>query len=150
MSLPEKHQRLFVGIGCRRGCSETSLRELLERTLLANAIAIESIAGIATIDSKRDEAGLQALAANLKLPLHFFSAPELNRFSERVDAAALIVLLETGAANIAEASALALAEKETRQAAELFVRKCKNADATLALAVAKDLGITNQNTSPVL
>lgn len=126
--------RYFAGIGCRRGCSEASLRELLEQTLHANAIPLESITDIATIDSKRDEVGLCALASSLNVKLHFFSAQELNRFSERVDAAALIVLLETGAANIAEASALALAEKATRQPAELIVRKCKNCDATFALA----------------
>lgn len=149
MSLATTHPRYFVGIGCRRGCSEVALRELLERTLRANAIAIEAIAGIATIDSKRDEAGLLALATNLKLPVHFFSAQELNEFSARVDAAALIVLLETGAANIAEASALALAEKQTGQPAELFIRKCKSSDCTLALAVANDFAAANKNRSRI-
>lgn len=149
MNRSKNSQRYFIGIGCRRGCSETSLRELLDRTLHENAIAIETLAGIATIDSKRDEAGLLSLATNLKLPLHFFSAVELNRFSERVDASALIVLLETGAANIAEASALALAEKETGQAAELIVRKCKNADSTLALATATNLAANLKLTDPI-
>jgi cobalt-precorrin 5A hydrolase len=134
MSLSAKHQRYFAGIGCRRGCSEASLRELLESALQAHSIPLETIGGIASIDSKRDEVGLNALAATLNIPLHFFPAAELNRFSDRVDAAALVVLLETGAANIAEASALALTEMQTEQIGELIIRKCKNADATFALA----------------
>lgn len=133
--------RYFIGIGCRRDCSESSLRELIEHSLSKNAISLASVAGIASIDSKRDENGLQALAKTLNLPLHFFSANELNRFSERVDASALIVLLETGAANIAEASALALTEQQTQKKAELIIRKCKNADSTFALAAATSIEV---------
>lgn len=128
------HPHYFVGIGCRRGCSEVSLRTLLEQTLSAHAIPIEFIGGIASIASKREEAGLLALAVTLNVPLHFFSANELNSFSDRVEAGSAVIQRETGVPNIAESCALALAETGTTKTAELIIRKCKNVEATIALA----------------
>lgn len=126
--------RYFVGIGCRRGCSEMSLRQLLEQTLSAHAILIELIGGIASIESKHEEVGLLALAVTLNVPLHFFSAIELTSFEDRVEAGAAAVQRETGVSNIAETCALALAEISTKKTAELVIRKCKSTEATIALA----------------
>lgn len=129
----------FAGIGCRRGCSEISLRMLLQQSLAASAIPIGSVCGIASIDSKQNETGLLVLAQELNIPLHFFTAQQLRVFADHVDAGCAMVQQKTGTPNIAEACALALAQAYNTphggQYAELIIRKHKNADATFALAV---------------
>lgn len=125
--------RYVAGIGCRRGCSEQSLRELLTQSLHEYTISIEQIGALASIDSKRDEAGLSQLATSLKISVLYFSAEQLRDYAGRVGEAAAIVL-NTAGTNVAEASALAGAEMLGEQCAELIIRKCKNSDATFALA----------------
>jgi cobalt-precorrin 5A hydrolase len=124
-------------MGCRRGCTEQSLRELLQQSLRDHGIAIEQVVAIASIDSKRDEAGLRALADRLDASLLFFSREQLLHYADRVSAASVIVRDAVGS-NVAEASALAAAHSSAgalhAPRAELIIRKCNNADATFALA----------------
>jgi cobalt-precorrin 5A hydrolase len=134
--------RYFAGIGCRRGCSENSLRTLLEQSLQQHGLQVHQVHGLASIDKKRDEDGLLALATTLKLPLQFFSTDQLTTFADRV-APSAIVKREVGTANVAEACALAVAEMHSDQRAELIIRKCKNADATFALARISALSLTH-------
>lgn len=125
--------RYVAGIGCRRGSSEQSLHELLTQSLHEHTISIEQLVALASIDSKRDEAGLSQLATSLKISVLYFSTEQLRNYAERVGEAATIVL-NTAGTNVAEASALAGAEMLGKQHAELIIRKCKNSDATFALA----------------
>jgi len=137
--------RYFAGLGCRRGCSENSLRELLESALREHGLDPDQLGGLASIDLKFDEPGLLALAKTLNLPLQLFSADQLAAFADRVTSSA-IVEREIGAANVAEASALAAAEAINKThgnpRAELVIRKFKNAEATFALARISDFSLT--------
>ena len=125
--------RYVAGIGCRRGCSEQSLRELLTQSLSEHNLAVEQIAALASIDSKRDEAGLSQFANNLKISVLYFSAEQLRHYADRVSPAEEIVLNNAGT-NVAEASALAGAEVLGGKNAKLIIRKRKNNEATFALA----------------
>jgi cobalt-precorrin 5A hydrolase len=127
------NRRYVGGIGCRSGCAEHSLRELMTQSLSGYNIAIEQVVGLASIDSKRDEAGLHQLAENLNISVSYFSVEQLREYAGHVSAAAEIVM-NTAGTNVAEASALAGAEILGGQRAELIIRKCKNRDATFALA----------------
>ena len=69
---------LVAGVGCRRGVSEDHLRELLLHTLEDHGLAAMSLAKIATIDIKADEAGIIALAASLSLPIETYDSTRLN------------------------------------------------------------------------
>ena len=69
---------LVVGLGCRRGVPADELSELLETTFRQNNLARDSIRCIATAELKRDESGINLLADNLDVPVHFYSAAELN------------------------------------------------------------------------
>lgn len=89
----EQRRNLVLGIGCRRGLSA----ELIERTatilLWEQRLPLSRVAEVASIDVKRDEAGLLGFAAAHGLPLRFFTAGELGAVegsfyhSERVLAA---------------------------------------------------------------
>ncbi|HSB95307.1 MAG TPA: cobalamin biosynthesis protein [Spongiibacteraceae bacterium] len=129
----------YAGLGCRSGCSEISLRRLLEQALQDHGLTLDLLDGLATIDSKRNEPGLQALAQSLHLPLTFFSTQQLAQFDDRLSETSAITLRITGSTSVAEASALALAElalarQGSGRRGQLIIAKRKNADATFALA----------------
>lgn len=127
----------FVGLGCRRGCPETTLRNVLQQALRNCGVSLAQIDGIASVDSKKDEPGLLELARSLSIPLHFFSAQHLNSFAEKISAASAAAVDAVGTASVAEASALALAESRAGYCAELIGKKMKATHATCAIACAR-------------
>lgn len=131
--------QLFVGLGCRRGCPADALGNLLEHTLKAHDLPLASVAGLASIDLKHDEPGLQQLARRLGVPLVFFSAAQLSTFEQRLSHRSVIAYRHSGCYGVAESAALALAEQQAG-AAHLRVTRTLQADASLALACATGFG----------
>ncbi|MDS4021002.1 MAG: cobalamin biosynthesis protein [Candidatus Competibacter sp.] len=127
---------LVAGIGCNRGCPLEPLLALLDRTLTRHGLQRSDLRGLASIELKRDEAGMHELATELGLPIAFYPAAVLNEYSDRLSRKSEIVFRETGCYGVAEAAALAHAERLVSHdyRAELIVPKQKNADATLAVA----------------
>jgi len=127
---------LVAGLGCNRGCSLESLLALVNETLTHHGLQRNHLSALASIELKQDEAGLHALAAELGLPIAFYPAATLNQYSDRLSRKSEIVFRETGCYGVAEAAALACAERLIRHdyQAELLIPKQKNADATLAIA----------------
>ncbi|HRC71527.1 MAG TPA: cobalamin biosynthesis protein [Candidatus Competibacter sp.] len=127
---------LVAGLGCNRGCPVERLLALLDRTLRGHGLHREDLSALASIELKQDEPGLHQLAATLALPIHFYPASVLGAYGERLSQKSEIVFRETGCHGVAEAAALAHAERliERRFPAELIITKQKNTDATLAVA----------------
>ena len=125
---------LVVGLGCQRGCPVSTLRALLDQALQAHQIALQQITALASIDLKRDEPGLIELAAQLGLPLTYFSSEQLVGFQPRLSHLSDIAFERTGCYGVAESTALALAEQLAQTPATLLISRQKYAQATLALA----------------
>ncbi|OLF53329.1 cobalamin biosynthesis protein [Pseudomonas chlororaphis] len=125
---------LVVGLGCQRGCPVETLRALLDRTLIAHRIDLGQIRALASIDLKRDEPGLLALATQLGLPLTCFDSRQLTPYALRLSHRSQIAYEHTGCYGVAESAALALAEHLAQGPAKLLVPRQKYAQATLALA----------------
>ena len=127
---------LVAGLGCNRGCPLEPLLALLDRTLARHGLHRHELRALASITLKQDEPGLQQLAVILGLPIHFYPAAVLREYGDRLSRKSEIVFRETGCHGVAEAAALAHAERmvEHDYPAELLVPKQKNADATLAVA----------------
>ena len=70
-------QIVTLGIGCRRGTSLEVLEGVVDRFLALVSIDRRSVRGVATIDRKREEAGLVALCASRGWPLRWFTAGQL-------------------------------------------------------------------------
>jgi cobalt-precorrin 5A hydrolase/precorrin-3B C17-methyltransferase len=119
---------LALGVGTERGLPAAELIAFAERELAAAAIVPASIAAVVSIDLKRDEPAVHALAAHLGVPARFFSAARLA--VEQPPNPSSRVLAETGTPSVAEAAALAAT------GGRLIVEKRKDRGATLALAVA--------------
>lgn len=125
---------VVVGLGCQRGCPASTLRALLDQVLQAHRIELKAIKALASIDLKRDEPGLHELAAQLALPLLYFTSAELAAYEQRLSHHSQIAYERTGCYGVAESAALALAEQLIQAPAKLLIPRQKYAQATLALA----------------
>lgn len=125
---------LWLGLGCRRGVKADDLYAFTRRELAEAGFALRDLAGLASLELKRDEAGLLALAEELLLPLRFFSAAELDAVT--VPSPSGRVKSLTGTSSVCEAAALLAASleagKERRPA--LLLSKRQGCGMTLALA----------------
>lgn len=69
---------LQLGIGCRKQCNPNGIGEYIDRFLIENHIAPEAVAGISSIDLKKDEPLLHELSHRYNVPLHIYTATELE------------------------------------------------------------------------
>jgi cobalt-precorrin 5A hydrolase/precorrin-3B C17-methyltransferase len=116
---------LVVGVGAERHVEANEVIDLVAETLASANLAPESIAAIASIDIKSDEAALHAAARHFGAPLRLFSAAELAAERDRLPNPSAIVEAETGTPGVAEAAAL--------KAGALIVPKRKSRRATCAI-----------------
>lgn len=107
---------------------------MLDATLQQLALPLTALDGLASSAHKRDEAGLLQLAAELDLPLRFYAAEQLGCYEPQLEERSALVRERTGAASVAEASALAGATALTGRTAILICPKRRSAAATLAIA----------------
>ncbi|MBL0714563.1 MAG: cobalt-precorrin 5A hydrolase [Desulfosarcina sp.] len=119
---------LFAGIGCNRGTPGREIRELLKTVLARFGLAPESLAGIASVDLKADEVGLQAAADALNLPLAFYSRDQLANVTGIPNPSAT-VKKHIGISSVCEAAAL-LASRN----GNLIVPKQTTRNVTVAIA----------------
>lgn len=118
---------LAVGVGCVRGTGEAELAEAVRAALAGAGLAQASVAVLATVDRKRDEPGLRALAARWGLPLRCFPAAELA--GVRVPNPSAYVERTLGTPSVAEAAAVRAAD-----GGELVVPKRRTGGVTVAVA----------------
>jgi cobalt-precorrin 5A hydrolase / precorrin-3B C17-methyltransferase len=121
---------LALGVGCERNATPAELIALVTGVLDQEALSPQSIACVASIDLKADEAAVHALAAHLGVPARFLSAAELEAEAPRLANPSDVVFAETGCHGVAEGAALAAAGAE----GTLIVPKVKGARTTMALA----------------
>ena len=110
VSLPEttlvlRPRTLAVGMGCNRGTDVSEMEALLRQTLSVNRLSIHSLKAIASVDIKRDETGLNRLAAQLKRPIVFFTRDQLGRV-KTIETPSAVVEKHIGVKSVCEAAAI--------------------------------------------
>lgn len=125
---------LWVGFGCRTGCSAQALHDLLEQTLLEHDLPWADVRGIASVDVKAHEPGLVALAERLGLPFATYGPETLAPYQDRLSHHSARSFAATGCLGVAESAALAMAEHCTQCTSILRVSRRHSAVATLAIA----------------
>lgn len=125
---------LWLGFGCRRGCSALEMGALLFDVLSAHRLKFDQLHGLASLSIKAQEPGLLTLANQLQLPLITFSAAELAPYTDRLSHRSARAYAATGCFGAAESAALALAERRTGASAQLLVTRHHTPMATLAIA----------------
>lgn len=119
---------LVAGMGCNRHTAVQEMEALLGSTLAAFQLAPKSLVAIATVDIKKDEAGLLELSRRLAVPLIFYTREELQSV-QAVPSPSETVQKHIGVQSVCEAAALLGAKTET-----LVVPKQKTPNVTLAIA----------------
>jgi cobalt-precorrin 5A hydrolase / precorrin-3B C17-methyltransferase len=115
---------LVAGVGCSSGVDAEEILELLLRSLAQAELTEKSVAALASIDVKRDEAGLLQAAEKLEVPIHFHPAEALS-VVEAPNPSEL-VRDAVGTPSVAEAAVVS-------SGAELVLEKQKSVGATVAI-----------------
>ncbi|MCC8076331.1 MAG: cobalt-precorrin 5A hydrolase [Clostridiales bacterium] len=68
---------LAVGIGCKKSLPPERVTETVTDLLRRQGLALESVFCLASIDLKREDAGIRRLAERLDVPCRFYTAEEL-------------------------------------------------------------------------
>lgn len=97
---------VVAGIGCRRGKTRDELYTALMYALRKAGVHPAALAALASIDCKRDETGLLELAQSLSLPLHFFSAADLQTVPDEGLSRSAFVMQTVGVDAVSERAAL--------------------------------------------
>jgi cobalt-precorrin 5A hydrolase len=74
----------IAGMGCERNCPLEALYQLLDETLTVYGLNRQALHAIASIERKRDEAGLLLLAEQLGISIYFYPASVLQEYGERL------------------------------------------------------------------
>ncbi|OWV82668.1 precorrin methylase [Rhizobium sp. R635] len=123
-------RRHVLGLGCERGTPPAEVLALAVEALKAAGIGGEELAAIASIDSRRNEAAILAVAGHFAAPAVFFDAPRLEQETSRLKNPSAIVFARVGCHGVAESAALAAFGAD----AELILGKIKSPHATAAIA----------------
>jgi cobalt-precorrin 5A hydrolase/precorrin-3B C17-methyltransferase len=115
---------LVAGVGCSKGVGAEEILDLLHRSLAEARLSAKSIAALASIEVKRDEAGLLEAAEGLDVPMHFHPAEALR--AVETPNPSEVVREAVGTPSVAEAAVIS-------SGAELVLEKRKSANATVAI-----------------
>lgn len=121
-------RELVAGIGCCRGVAKKDLKKALALALRKAGFSMRSIRGFATIDIKKGEKGLEALAEELGVGIEYYGSERLNRVKSPSPPSRFVEEI-TGTGGVAEPAALLASG-----ARELCLRKMKCGRVTVALA----------------
>jgi len=95
---------LWIGVGCERGTPRLVIEAGIEQVCQTYHLAVEAIAGVASLDLKADEAGLVELCQEREWPLRCFTAEELRAVEVPNPSATVEQAVQTP--SVAEAAAI--------------------------------------------
>jgi cobalt-precorrin 5A hydrolase len=98
-------RRVYAGIGCRRGASESAIAESFDHALESLGLDGRCVAGVASIDLKQTEAGLLDFCEKRGLPCSFLDAEALGRVEGNFSASGFVRKI-TGVDNVCERAAV--------------------------------------------
>ncbi len=120
---------IVVGVGCRRGKETTVIKQTIRERLSACGIAREAVCQIASIDRKKDEAGLIETAADFHAEFVTFTEETLKQVPGTFSSSAFVEKT-VGVDNVCERSAMAAAPQGT-----LLAGKYAKDGVTVAIAM---------------
>lgn len=126
----------FLGIGCKKGKTRKEIEQAVEEALRQAGIFLESIQAAATIEIKREEAGLLEFCSAHGLPLTFYSAKELQQAPGTYESSEFVRTV-AGVDNVCERAAVRKAweeDSQVRKEEALELKKTRIRGVTVALA----------------
>lgn len=98
-------QVVTAGIGCKKGISSEKIAEAVSEAADRAGISLRAVAGVASIDLKKDEPGLVDYCRERDLPFETFSAEELRAVEGQFTPSSFVSSV-TGVDNVCERSAV--------------------------------------------
>ena len=126
---------LWIGLGCERDTNKNFIEDSLNKLLDENDISVLSIAGIATVDLKKDEKAILDIAQENQWPIKFVTAKQLLKVN--VPNPSQAVFDEIGSYSVAEASCLNAAGEDSKLLVEkhIFINKSFSGDKAGAVTI---------------
>lgn len=118
---------ITIGIGCKRGTPMEVIDTFIQTTLKEANICLEAVGSMATIELKKDEEGLLAVAKKYHWPIYFHTSEALMALAGDFSSS-LFVKRVTKTDNVCERAAVATSR------GELIVKKKWHSGVTIALA----------------
>ena len=118
-----------VGIGCRKGAPGEQIYHILTEVMQEYNLAAEGIRSFASIDLKKEEAGILAVAGKWSLPFTTYTVAELQQVKGEFSTSEFVGQI-TGVDNVCERAALLAAGRE----GTLLVKKQARNGVTIAIA----------------
>lgn len=122
---------LYIGVGCRRGVPASRILAAIRDVQAGNNLAAASVAGLASIDAKRDELGLISAGRELGVPMSFFTTDEILALQAPVQVSSFVHQI-MGVGAVCEPTAMLAA-----RSGKLLVTKQKMGGITVAVAEAE-------------
>ena len=119
---------LYIGVGCRRGVPASRVLAAIRDVLARYNLTAASVAGLTSIDAKRDELGLIGAARELCVPIRFFTREEILLLQVPVEVSTF-VHQTMGVGAVCEPTAMLAANN-----GKLLVSKQKMNGITIAVA----------------
>lgn len=124
----ETKKNLVIGLGCRRGVTEEEVLKALKAALAKAQASIKKVRYLATVDIKKNEAGLVAASLALKVPLRIISAETIRNYKGRYHRSSF-VKKKIGLEGVSEPCALIAGRR-----AKLILPKTKIGGVAVAMA----------------
>lgn len=118
---------LVLGLGCRRGAAKEAIENAVKNTLEENGLDMRAVKSLASIDLKKDEAGLLEFCREAGIPAVFYSADRLNGVQGAFSSSEFVKNV-TGVDCVCERAAMAGAD-------ELIVKKTAADGVTCAVGL---------------
>jgi cobalt-precorrin 5A hydrolase len=83
-------KNLNVGLGCRRGKTKEEILRAITQVFQEHNLNVNSIKTVATIDVKKDEAGILETCEALQCELHFYTREDIKQVQHRFSASELV------------------------------------------------------------
>ncbi|EMT46707.1 cobalt-precorrin 5A hydrolase [Anoxybacillus flavithermus] len=119
---------IVIGIGCNRGTSAQEIEQVICDTLQQLRFSLKSVKALCTIDLKKDEEGLLAVANKYGWPLIFYTPEQLNDVP--IDEPSETVFRYTGAYGVSEPAAKRYSGQQ-----QLVLTKKKSGNVTISVAL---------------
>lgn len=98
-------QNVVLGLGCKKGTSETTIEALVQEACQLNSIHPAAIFQLCSIDLKKDESGIINYCKRQGLPFITYTSAELNEITGEFTSSAFVSSV-TGVDNVCERSAV--------------------------------------------
>lgn len=124
---------IVAGIGCKKGISSDKIEQAVQDAFAKAGLRMEALCAVASIDLKKEEAGLLEFCETRNVPFETYAAEELQAVPGTYSASEFVSGV-TGVDNVCERSAVKYASEHGANDGELLLRKQAQDGVTVALS----------------